>query len=542
MDRDTGVVTGVHSEASASNVATGGLGPIARPVPLEFGGRRLTPSRALCLNHAEWTAMSEQQELGITESKAHNIGEWYAELIQKAEVADYAPMGGFIVTRPRGYAVWESIRASLDDRFKRTGVQNAYFPMFIPESYLEREKDVVEGFDPEAAWVTHGGYDELEERLAVRPTSESIVAPYMAQWVRSHRDLPLRLNQWCSVCRWEATETKPFFRTKEFLWQEGHTAHRDDESAWAETMLRLRQYEAVYEEVLALPALVGRKPEHDKFPGADTTTTVEALMPDGKSVQGATSHHLGQSFADAFEITYTDDDEAERTAHTTSWGLSWRAMGAMLMAHGDDQGLVLPPAVAPEQVVVVPIWSDDDREAVLGYAESVADDLQEAGVRVEFDDRDGRNPGFKFNEWELRGVPLRVELGGNEVADETVTLVHRPDGETAEVGREDLAETVERHLDAVHRKLYDAARQHLEENVRDADSPEEILGTVGRHGGYVRAAWCGDEACETVIKDEIAAEIVVLPMEDDEDYEPIADTCAVCDEPSEETAYFAKTY
>ena len=486
--------------------------------------------------------MSEQQELGITESKAHNIGEWYAELIQKAEVADYAPMGGFIVTRPRGYAVWESIQASLDDRFKRTGVQNAYFPMFIPESYLEREKDVVEGFDPEAAWVTHGGYDELEERLAVRPTSESIVAPYMAQWVRSHRDLPLRLNQWCSVCRWEATETKPFFRTKEFLWQEGHTAHRDDESAWAETLLRLRQYEAVYEEVLALPALVGRKPEHDKFPGADTTTTVEALMPDGKSVQGATSHHLGQSFADAFEITYTDEDEADRTAHTTSWGLSWRALGAMLMAHGDDQGLVLPPAVAPEQVVVVPIWSDDDREAVLGYAESVADDLQEAGVRVEFDDRDGRNPGFKFNEWELRGVPLRVEIGGNEVADETVTLVHRPDGETAEVGREDLAETVERHLDAVHRKLYDAAQQHLEENVRDADSPEEILGTIGKHGGYVRAAWCSDEACETIVKNEIAAEIVMLPMEDDKDYEPIADTCAVCDESSEETAYFAKTY
>jgi prolyl-tRNA synthetase len=486
--------------------------------------------------------MSGEQELGITESKAHNTGEWYTELVQKAEVADYAPMGGFVVTRPRGYAVWEAIRESLDDRFKNTGVRNAYFPMFIPESYLEREKDVVEGFDPEVAWVTHGGYDELDERLAVRPTSESIIAPYMAQWVRSHRDLPLRLNQWCSVCRWEATETKPFFRTKEFLWQEGHTAHRDRDGAWEETMLRLRQYEAVYEEVLALPALVGRKPEHDTFPGADTTTTVEALMPDGKSVQGATSHHLGRSFAEAFEITYTDTEEQERTAHTTSWGFSWRAMGAMLMAHGDDQGLVLPPAVAPEQVVVVPIWSDDDREAVLDYAERVADDLETADLRVEFDDRDERNPGFKFNEWELRGVPLRVEIGGNEVADGTVTLVHRPDGETVEVDRDDLAETAVEHLDAVHRKLYDAAAEHLEENVRDADSPEEILGTIGKHGGYVRAAWCGDEACETVIKDEIAAEIVMLPMEDDEDYEPIAETCAVCDEPSEETAYFAKTY
>ena len=484
--------------------------------------------------------MSGEQDLGITESKEHNTGDWYAELIQKAEVADYAPMGGFIVTRPRGYAIWEAIQDALDARFKDTGVQNAYFPLFIPESYLEREKDIVEGFDPEVAWVTHGGHDELEERLAVRPTSESIIAPYMAQWTRSHRDLPMRLNQWCSVVRWEATETKPFFRTKEFLWQEGHTAHRDRDGAWEETMLRLGQYETVYEEVLALPALVGRKPEHDKFPGADTTMSVEALMPDGKSVQGATSHYLGQSFAEAFEITYTDEDERERTAHTTSWGLSWRAMGAMLMAHGDDQGLVLPPAVAPEQVVIVPIWSEDDREDVLEYSGGLADDLSE--YRVELDDRDERNPGFKFNEWELKGVPLRVEVGSNEVADDTVTLVHRPDGETHEVDRADLADAVEDHLDRVHQKLYDAAAERLAENVRDADSPEEILGTIGKHGGYVRAAWCGDEACETVIKDEIAAEIVMLPMEDEEDHDPIADECAVCDDPSEETAYFAKTY
>jgi prolyl-tRNA synthetase len=307
-------------------------------------------------------------------------------------------------------------------------------------------------------------------------------------------------------------------------------------------MLRLDQYESVYEEVLALPALVGRKPEHDKFPGADVTTTVEALMPDGKSVQGATSHYLGQSFAEAFEITYTDEDEDERTAHTTSWGLSWRAMGAMLMAHGDDQGLVLPPAVAPEQVVVVPIWSGDDREAVLDYADDLAADLRGADVRVELDDRDERNPGFKFNEWELRGVPLRVEIGGNEVADDTATLVHRPDGEKTEVDREGIAATVEEHLDRVHQKLYDAAEQHLTENVRDADSPEEILGTIGKHGGYVRAAWCGDEACETAIKERIAAEIVMVPMEGEDDYEPIAEECAVCEESAEETAYFAKTY
>ncbi|PSQ17547.1 proline--tRNA ligase [Halobacteriales archaeon QS_8_69_26] len=484
--------------------------------------------------------MSGEQELGITESKEHNTGEWYAELIQKANVADYAPMGGFIVTRPRGYALWEGIQDALDSRFKATGVQNAYFPMFVPESYLEREKDIVEGFDPEVAWVTHGGYEELEERLAVRPTSESIIAPYMAQWTRSHRDLPLRLNQWCSVCRWEATETKPFFRTKEFLWQEGHTAHEDREDAWAETMLRLEQYEEVYEDVLALPPLVGRKPPHDKFPGADTTTTVETLMPDGKSVQGATSHYLGTSFGEAFDITYTDEDEEEQVAHTTSWGLSWRALGAMLMAHGDDQGLVLPPTLAPEQVVVVPIWGGDDREEVVEYAEGVAEDLEDAGLRVELDDRDERNPGFKFNEWELKGVPLRVEIGSNEVEDDTITVVHRPDGEGFELDREGAAAAVEDHLDEVHEKLYDAAEENLEENVREADNVADILGTIGRYGGYVKAAWCGDQACEEVIKEEIAAEIVMVPL--DEDHDPIDDECAVCEDPAGSTAYYAKTY
>jgi prolyl-tRNA synthetase len=483
--------------------------------------------------------MSGEQELGVTESKEHATGEWYAEVVRKAGVADYAPMGGFIVTRPRGYAIWEHLQEELDGRFKRTGVQNAYFPLFIPESYLEREKEVVEGFDPEVAWVTHGGHEELEERLAVRPTSESIIAPFISKWVRSHRDLPMRLNQWCSVVRWEATETKPFFRTKEFLWQEGHTAHRDHERAQEEVDLRLGQYADLYEEVLALPVLEGRKPDHDKFPGADTTTTVEVLTPDGRSVQGGTSHHLGQHFAEAFDITYTDEDERERTAHTTSWGLSWRALGALIMAHGDDQGLVLPPTVAPEQVVVVPIWSDD-REPVVEYAEELTEELREAGLRVELDDRDERNPGFKFNEWELKGVPLRVEVGSNELDEASATLVHRPDGESETVDREGIAATAERHLDAVHDKLYEAAADGLEENVREADSPEEILGTIGRYGGYVKAAWCGDEACETVIKEEIAAEIVMLPLDETEG--PIADECAICDDSAEETAYFAKSH
>ncbi|SDF14590.1 proline--tRNA ligase [Halorientalis regularis] len=483
--------------------------------------------------------MSDSQELGITESKEHATGEWYAEVIQKAKLADYAPMGGFIVTRPRGYALWERLQNHLDAWFKDTGVTNAYFPMFIPESYLEKEKDIVEGFDPEVAWVTHGGYDELEERLAVRPTSESIITPFLAQWTRSHRDLPHRVNQWCSVVRWEATETKPFFRTKEFLWQEGHTAHEDGDEAWDEAMTRLDQYENLYEDVLAIPVLRGRKPDHDKFPGADTTTTVEALMPDGKSVQGATSHYLGQSFAEAYDVTYVDENEDEQTAHTTSWGLSWRSLGALVMTHSDDQGLVLPPALAPEQVVIVPIWQEDTKEEVLDYAEELALDLDEE-FRVHLDDRDERNPGFKYNEWELKGVPLRIEVGPNEVDDEEVTLVHRPDGETETADRDDLDETVEDHLDTVFAKLKADAEENLEENVREAHSREDILGTIGQHGGYVKAPWCGDEDCEDPIKEAIAAEIVMVPM--DPDAEPIGDDCAICGEDATETAYFAKSY
>jgi len=486
--------------------------------------------------------MSEQgtQELGITESKAHSPGEWYAEVVRKAELADYAPMGGFIVTRPRGYAIWELLQSHLDGWFKETSVENAYFPVLIPESLLEREKDIVEGFDPEVAWVTHGGYEELEERLAVRPTSESIVAPFMAKWVRSHRDLPLRLNQWNSVVRWEATETKPFFRTKEFLWQEGHTAHVDGDDAWAETMLRLEQYARLYEEVLAIPVLKGRKPEHDKFPGAVTTTTVEALMPDGRSVQGGTSHYLGTTFAEAFDVTYVDEGEDVQVCHTASWGVSWRALGALIMTHSDDQGLVLPPTVAPTQVVVVPIWQEETREAVLDYAGGVAETLDSAGFRVHLDDRDERNPGFKFNEWELKGVPLRLEVGPNEAEAGTVTLVHRPDGARHEEAVDDLATTVEAHLDAVYETLYEAAAATLEENVRDADSRNEILGTIGQHGGYVRTGWCGDEACEAEIKDQIAADIVLLPL--DEDEPPVSATCGICGEPAEETAYFARSY
>ena len=484
-------------------------------------------------------ATDRDQELGITESKEHSTGDWYAEVVRKAELADYAPIGGFIVTRPRGYALWERLQNHLDGWFKETGVQNAYFPVLIPESYLEQEAEIVEGFDPEVAWVTHAGREELDERLAVRPTSESIITPFISQWVRSHRDLPLRVNQWCSVIRWEATDTKPFFRTKEFLCHEGHTAHRDRDGAWEETMTRLDQYHRLYEEVMAIPGLKGRKPEHDKFPGADVTTSIEALMPDGKSVQACTSHYLGTGFAEAYDVYYTDEDEDERVAHTTSWGLSWRALGALIMTHSDDQGLVLPPTLAPTQVVIVPIWSSENKEDVLDYAGDLADELG-AEFRVNLDDRDERNPGFKYNEWELKGVPLRVEVGPNEVEDGEATLVHRPDGEREVADRGAITEGVGDALDTVYAKLYAAAEENLEENIREVHGRDEILGTVGRHGGYVKTGWCGDEECEAEIKENVAAEIVLLPL--DEDEEPVHDTCGVCGEEAAETAYFARNY
>ncbi|MFW6384659.1 MAG: His/Gly/Thr/Pro-type tRNA ligase C-terminal domain-containing protein, partial [Halodesulfurarchaeum sp.] len=312
------------------------------------------------------------------------------------------------------------------------------------------------------------------------------------------------------------------------------------EEAWEETTMRLEQYRRLYEDVLAIPVLRGRKPEHDKFPGADITTTVEALMPDGKSVQGGTSHHLGQSFAEAFDITYVDENEEEQTAFTTSWGLSWRALGALIMTHSDDQGLVLPPDLAPEQIVVVPIYQEETQEDVLTYARDMASELEAGDLRVHLDDRDERNPGFKFNEWELKGVPLRIEVGPNEVDAEEVTLVHRPDGETRTVDRSELVDTVEANLDEVFAKLYAAAEETLEENVREADSRDEILGTIGRYGGYVKAPWCGNEACETEIKEQIHAEIVMVPFE--EDHEPIGSACAVCGEDATQTAYFAKSY
>lgn len=490
------------------------------------------------------------QELGITVDKHQDTSEWYTQVVKKAGLADYAPVKGCMIIKPYGMKLWESIKENFNKKITDTGVENAYFPLFIPESYLEKEEDIVEGFDPEVAWVTHGGDEELEERLAVRPTSESIIAPYMSDEVRSHRDLPLRLNQWANVVRWEATDTRPFLRTREFLWQEGHTAHAIEESADEETMLRLEQYQEVIEDHLAIPSILGYKPEHDKFPGAKYTTTIETLMPDGKSIQSGTSHQLGQHFADAFDITFEDENSDEQTAWTTSWGLSTRTVGALIMAHGDDDGLRLPPSVAPIQVVVVPIFQEDNKEEVMDYAEEISDQLEEKGIRVEFDYRDHRTPGYKFNEWELKGVPLRVEVGPNEMEDDAVTTRRRDTGDKEMgLGREEFIDSAEATLEDIQASMYSELEEYLHENIREADSKNEILATIGKSRGYVKTRWCGDEACEDEVKDEVSAEIVVLPFREDSKPATIQDSeeeidgeCAVCGEKAERWAYFAKNY
>ncbi|MFB6190353.1 MAG: proline--tRNA ligase [Candidatus Nanohaloarchaea archaeon] len=487
------------------------------------------------------------QELGVTADKEKNPSEWYTQVVQKADLADYAPVKGCMVIKPYGMKIWESIRETFNEKIEDE-VDPVYFPMFIPESLLEKEEEIVEGFGLEVAWVEQE-QEEQEERIALRPTSESIISDYMSRWIRSHRDLPFRVNQWANIVRWEVSDTRPFLRTREFLWQEGHTAHRNDENATEETLKRLEQYRGVIEDHLGIPSLLGYKPEHDKFPGAKFTTTIETLMPDGKSIQSGTSHNLGQHFAEAFDITFEDTDSEEKTCYTTSWGLSTRVIGALIMAHGDSDGLRLPPSIAPVQVVVVPIYQDDNRGEVVEYAEEVAGELEEQGVKVELDDRDHRTPGYKFNEWELKGVPLRLEIGPNEVEDEEVTAVRRDTGDREVLDRDEVAGETDSLLEEVQDSLYGELEDYLQENIRLAESKQEILGTIGKNRGYVKTRWCGKETCEKEVKDEVAAEIVILPFDEDskpetlqEEDECIDGECAICGDDAKRWAYFAKNY
>jgi prolyl-tRNA synthetase len=476
-------------------------------------------------------------EVGEITPRSQNFSRWYIDVVRRAELADYTPVKGCMVIRPYGYGLWENTRDLLDARLKATGHQNAYFPLFIPESHLQREAEHVEGFAPEVAWVTHGGANELEERLAVRPTSEAIINSLYSKWVKSWRDLPLLYNQWCNIVRWEKV-TRFFLRTTEFLWQEGHTVHATEEEAEEETLRILEIYRSLIEDDLAVPVITGLKSEGEKFAGALRTYTLEAMMGDGRALQAGTSHNLGQNFAKAFNIRFEDQNQQLRHAWTTSWGVTTRLIGALIMTHGDDKGLQLPPRVAPYQVVIVPIPGKHYEESVLPAARSLRDMLQRAGIRAHLDDREEHTPGWKYNEWELRGVPLRAELGPRDVTKGQTVLVRRDTRDKAFVSLDNVAQEASDLLESIQTGLFDRACQFMADHTREVSSYDEFKQIMDGPRGFIIAPWCGEEGDEmTKVQEDTSATVrCILP-----DREPDG-PCIFTGKPATCVAIFAKAY
>ncbi len=470
--------------------------------------------------------------------QSEDFSRWYLDIVRKAELADYSPVKGCMVIRPYGYAIWEQIQRQLDDRFKATGHVNAYFPLFIPESLLMKEKDHVEGFAPQVAWVTRGGDEELEEKLIVRPTSETIIGVMYQKWIQSWRDLPVLINQWANVVRWEKV-TRPFLRTTEFLWQEGHTAHETAEEAQAETLTILALYKEFCENVLAMPVVDGQKSESEKFAGASKTYSIEALMGDGRALQAGTSHNLGQNFAKAFEIQFQGRDKTVQHAWTTSWGVSTRLIGGVIMTHGDDSGLILPPKVAPWQVVIVPIPRGNWKETVLPTCVEIRDQLVAAGIRVRLDGDDSNTPGWKFSEYEMRGVPLRLEIGPKDIEKRAVFAARRDTRAKQSLPMEGLAATITALLDEIQAGLLERARAFRESHTSAAATYAEFQAVMEGRPGFVQSPWCGDAECEARIKAETQATIRNIPA--GFDVAP-GGPCVRCDKPAVATAWFAKAY
>ncbi len=465
-----------------------------------------------------------------------DFSQWYIDVVLKAKMMDYAPIKGFMAIRPSGYALWEKIQEQMDRRFKETGHQNAYFPLFIPHELLEKEAEHVEGFSPEVAWVTKGGDEILSEPLVVRPTSEAIICDFYSRWVQSWRDLPVLINQWCNVVRWEKS-TRPFLRTSEFLWQEGHTCHRTEEEAEEEALKMLEVYRECIETELAIPAVVGRKTEREKFAGALRTYTVEALMSDGRGLQAGTSHNLGQHFAKVFDITFLDKDDQLKHVWQTSWGVSTRLIGALIMVHGDDRGLIIPPRLATFQAVIVPILTKKDRKRVLESVQELADQLQ-GNIRVKLDDREEYSPGWKFNDWEMRGVPLRIEIGPKDLDRGQVVLVRRDSGEKFFVPREELPTLLPGLLDQIQDDMLKKALEFREANTRSGSDYAEFKQIMEEKRGFYMASWCGDAACEEKVKDDTKATIRCILF----DQQPADENCLVCDKKAKEVVYFARAY
>ena len=472
--------------------------------------------------------------------KSVDFSKWYVDVIRKAEMADYAPMKGIMVIRPYGYAIWENIQHLLDKRIKNKGHVNAYFPLFIPETLFQKEMEHLEGFAPEVAWVTQGGKEELEERLAVRPTSEAIIGYMYSKWIKSWRELPVLINQWANIVRWEKV-TRPFLRTTEFLWQEGHTAHENLEEAEKETLMILSLYKEFVETELAIPVLAGKKTEKEKFAGALETYAIEALMSDGKGLQMGTSHNLGQHFSKVFNIRFEDRNQNLQYVWQTSWGVSTRLIGALIMSHGDDRGLRFPPQVAPLQVVIIPIALGNWRENVLPLAKQIELDLKQEGLRIELDKREEFTPGWKFSEWEMKGVPLRIEIGPRDVKKKQAVAVRRDTQQKEILDLNFLSQKVSEILKDIQKNLFQQALDFQRENTRFVQSWEGFKEVIESKRGFIKAYWCGNTSCEEKIKEETMATIRVIPLEQNKKEDSKGD-CILCQKKAETLVYFARAY
>jgi len=478
------------------------------------------------------------KEIGITVTKNDDFSEWYTQVVLKAELADYAPVKGLIVLRPDGYSIWESIRSALDEKFRKEGIRNGFLPVLIPESLLGKEKKHFAGFNPEAFWVTHSGNNEIGDRLALRPTSETLAYSMYSKWIKSWRDLPLKINFWNTALRAEIKATKPFIRNSEFLWQEGHTVHTTPKEAEEEVMKILDIYKKTVEEELAIPVITGKKSEKEKFVGAVYTTTMESLMPDGKALQMGTSHFLGQNFAKPFDVKFSDKDNVENYAWQTSWGVSWRLIGAMIMVHGDNKGLVLPPKVSPIQVVIVPIYySEADAKKVIEKANEIEKILLDKKIRVHVDRRSELTPGFKFHDWELKGIPLRIEIGPKDIAKQKVVIATRHNQEKTDLAIDKIDGEINVILEKIQNEMFDAAKKMLQERSISVDDYEKFKEELEK-GGFLYAPWCGDENCEEKIKEETGAEIRVIPFEEKNQNRK----CVYCGKSSTITTIFARGY
>ena len=481
-------------------------------------------------------AGNEKNKKLVTEITAmdEDFAKWYTDIVKKADLIDYSSVKGCMIIRPYGYAIWENIQKILDAKFKESGVENVYMPMFIPESLLKKEKDHVEGFAPEVAWVTHGGEERLAERLCVRPTSETLFCEHYANIIKSYRDLPKVYNQWCSVVRWEKT-TRPFLRSREFLWQEGHTMHRTAEEAEERTVQMLNVYADFFEKDLGIPVIKGQKTDKEKFAGAEATYTVEALMHDGKALQGGTSHNFGNGFSKAFDIQFLDSDNQLKYPFETSWGVSTRIIGGIIMTHGDDSGLVLPPAVAPIQVVVIPV--QQHKEGVVEKANEIAELLKSWGYRVKVDASE-QSPGWKFSEYEMKGVPLRVEIGPRDIAENKCVIVRRDNREKSFVSLDNLNEAVADGLKNLQQAIFEKALQNRENRTFSAETLDELKKIASENNGYIKAMWCGELDCELKLKEEADVTSRCMPF----GMEPIGNKCVCCGREAKKLVYWGKAY